>query len=176
VAFDALLRDGQISEACIVHHMGHAGERSRGDSRLRDWPDAEWRMMRESDDPASARYITAYGRDVNIPESRLSFDAETRRLMIAGGSRQDNKLERPLAKVLDVLRTGVGDGQSQRAIVDACIGRVRQTNHRGRNSVRHPCRKNFNVSGPTTSTSSSTDGTSAQCAATAQFQFCTVGK
>jgi len=30
VAFDTLQREAQISEACIVHHMGHLSERARG--------------------------------------------------------------------------------------------------------------------------------------------------
>jgi hypothetical protein len=66
VAFDALLEEAGIPEALVVHHMGHGGERARGDSRLRDWPDAEWRLVRRDDDPASPRYITAYGRDVEV--------------------------------------------------------------------------------------------------------------
>jgi hypothetical protein len=66
----------------IVQHMGHTNERSRGDSRLRDWPDVEWRLTRETDDPASPRSITAYGRDVEIPNTALVYDSGTRRLTL----------------------------------------------------------------------------------------------
>jgi hypothetical protein len=65
--------------------MGHANERARGDSRLRDWPDVEWRLVRRDDDPASARFITAYGRDVDVPESQLIYDHGTRHLTIEDG-------------------------------------------------------------------------------------------
>src|SRR5690606_32963660 len=41
VAFDELLKEAGITEAILVHHMGHSGERARGASRLRDWPDVE---------------------------------------------------------------------------------------------------------------------------------------
>ena len=75
----------------MVQHMGHLNERARGDSRLQDWPDAIWRLVRETDEPDSARYFKAYGRDVDIPEGRLSFDAATRRLTYAAGSRSDGK-------------------------------------------------------------------------------------
>ena len=34
VALDELLAEAAISNALLVHHMGHTGERSRGDSRL----------------------------------------------------------------------------------------------------------------------------------------------
>lgn len=106
VAFDALLVEAGISEALIVHHMGHGTERARGDSRLRDWPDVEWRLMRRDDDPASPRYITAYGRDVDVPESRLVYDGFTRRLTIEDGSRRDEKTREALAAVLDALAAG----------------------------------------------------------------------
>jgi hypothetical protein len=73
VAFDALLLEARIAEGGIAHHMGHVGERSRGDSRLRDWPDVEWRLVRDKSnddetDPAAPRYFAAYGRDVDQPE------------------------------------------------------------------------------------------------------------
>jgi RecA-family ATPase len=45
-AIDALAVEAGVDEVMIVHYMGHNGERSRGASRLRDWPDAEWRMVR----------------------------------------------------------------------------------------------------------------------------------
>lgn len=103
VAFDALLRDAGISEALVVHHMGHMGERARGDSRLRDWPDVEWRLVRQDDDPASPRFLAAYGRDVNVPESQLTYDRETRRLALAGGSRKDARTELVLEAIIETL-------------------------------------------------------------------------
>jgi len=103
VAFDALLREAGISEALIVQHMGHLGERARGDSRLRDWPDVEWRLVRQDDDPASPRFLSAYGRDVNVTESQLTYDRQTRRLALAGGSRKDARTELVLEAVLGLL-------------------------------------------------------------------------
>jgi hypothetical protein len=79
-----------ISELLVVHHMGHTVERSRGSSRLRDWLDVEWRLVREDvDDPASRRYFSAYGRDVEVIESALDFQPGTRHLIIAGEPRKD---------------------------------------------------------------------------------------
>lgn len=93
VAFDELLNAADIGEAVVVHHMGHSGERSRGASRLRDWPDVEWRLVRDKEDgednPAARRYFSAYGRDVDVPESTLSYEPFGRRLTLAGGSRKD---------------------------------------------------------------------------------------
>jgi len=93
VAFDELLMQAGVTEALVVHHMGHEAERARGDSRLRDWPDVEWRLIRDGndDDPAAQRYFAAYGRDVDQPERRLDFDLATRDLQAVGGSRRDDK-------------------------------------------------------------------------------------
>lgn len=104
VALDALLCEAGISECLVVHHMGHLSERARGDSRLRDWPDVEWRLLRQTDDPTSPRYITAYGRDVNVPESQLLYDSATRALTIANGSRRDATTRGALDAILAVLK------------------------------------------------------------------------
>jgi hypothetical protein len=103
VAFDALLADAGILDSFIAQHMGHTGERSRGDSRLQDWPDALWRMVREDDNPASPRFFTAYGRDVDVHEGRLGFDPDTRRLTYTAGSRRDAKTEAAAMAVVQLL-------------------------------------------------------------------------
>ncbi|WP_156766530.1 AAA family ATPase [Mycobacterium sp. E2327] len=126
VQFDAMLESAGIRDALLVHHMGHSGERSRGDSRLLDWPDANWRLLREDpEDPASDRYFSAFGRDVAVPEGRLSFDPATQHLRYAPGSRGDAQTEAALAAVIEVLvndaRSG-GPGMSGRAIEGALMG------------------------------------------------------
>jgi hypothetical protein len=103
VPLDQLLTEAGIADALIVHHMGHVNERSRGDSRLRDWPDVEWRLIRKDEDPASARFFTAYGRDVDVKEQQLSH--EVRRLTVVGGSRRDAKIEEALPVVLACIGT-----------------------------------------------------------------------
>ena len=120
VALDALLKEAEITDALLVHHMGHSGERSRGDSRLRDWPDAEWRLLRSGDDPASPRSITAYGRDVDQPQSALHFDPGTGRLTLMDGARRDEAPRRCLEEVLAFLKSQDAP-QSQRQ-VEATLG------------------------------------------------------
>lgn len=116
VALDALLNEAGIDEAVLVHHMGHGSERARGDSRLRDWPDAEWRLVRHDDQPDSERYITAYGRDVDVPETRLGFDRATRHLRLDGGSRRDAAALAALVDVRAVLKAADGGPMSGRKI------------------------------------------------------------
>lgn len=104
VAWDALLAEASAQESVVVHHMGHNGERSRGDSRLQDWPDATWKLIREDpDDPASARYFSAFGRDVDVTESRLEYDLATRHLTLAGGSRKEAKTDEVMPALVQLL-------------------------------------------------------------------------
>lgn len=134
VGFDALLGDAGIADATLVHHMGHSGERSRGDSRLLDWPDANWRLVRETDQPDSARFFSAYGRDVDIAEGRLALDPATRRLTYAAGSRANAKVEAASTAVILYLAAhakGGGTGLATSAIEKADdLGRY------GRKAVR----------------------------------------
>lgn len=116
VAFDALLAEAGISDALLVHHMGHNNERARGDSRLQDWPDAIWRLVRDSDAPGAPRYFSAYGRDVNVPEGRLNYEPATRRLTYAAGSRVDTKAEAAYVAVIKLLASRSGEPLSKNAI------------------------------------------------------------
>lgn len=115
--FNDLLRDAGVAEAVVVHHAGHTGERSRGDSRLRDWPDQEWTMVRADEDPASPRFFKAFGRDVNLPESALTYEPTSRRLQLVGGSRKDSKGRQLVPAVVELLTER--DGLSGRGIEES---------------------------------------------------------
>lgn len=131
VALDELIKECGATEAVVVHHMGHNGERSRGDSRLRDWPDVEWTIVRQdAEDLASTRYFRAYGRDVDAPERRLDYDPVARRYTAAEASRRDASMFAALADVLmfvqdadvappkSAVETGV-TGHAQKAVREA---------------------------------------------------------
>jgi hypothetical protein len=121
IAFDALLTEARIGDTLLVHHMGHTNERARGDSRLQDWPDAIWRIVREDTDPASPRYFSAYGRDINVPEGGLGYDPATRRLTYAQGTRGDIKTEAAYTELLAFL-TERDEPLSGRAIAEGLPG------------------------------------------------------
>lgn len=156
VAFDELLNQANIAEAVVIHHMGHNGERSRGSSRLRDWPDAEWKLVRghtDEDNPAAPRYFSAYGRDVDVSESALAYDAEKRHLYLAGtGDRKDAAARKAVTAVLAWLEDNPGasgyavdralaESEGQKLVRDALArlvadGRVR-TAKGARNATLH---------------------------------------
>lgn len=101
VAFDAFLKESEATEAVVVHHMGHSGERSRGDSRLQDWPESTWKLVRQdADDPSSPRYFSAFGRNVDEAERALSYDDSTRRLTLTEGNRKQGRDAAQTAELL----------------------------------------------------------------------------
>ncbi|MFI5143304.1 MAG: DnaB-like helicase N-terminal domain-containing protein [Thermoanaerobaculales bacterium] len=114
VAFDELLAEAGASEAVVIHHAGHGMERSRGDSRLRDWPDAEWRLVREKPEDGgepeagARRFFTAFGRDVDVPEGLLDYDPRFRRLTFAGGTRKEAAADGLIPELLDYLAGNPG--------------------------------------------------------------------
>lgn len=114
VAFDELLEAAGVPEGLVVHHMGHTSERGRGSSRLRDWPDVEWRLVRQDDDPSSARYFAAYGRDVDVPEMELGYNTMTRQYSIIGGNRKEAKGRAYMPAIVELLHEQ--DGLSGRQI------------------------------------------------------------
>jgi hypothetical protein len=85
---DALLAETPLTELFLIHHYGHGPERARGASKLLGWPDSLWdykidRPTGEEDDGDASRYprfLTARGRDVALPESKVDFSEVTRRL------------------------------------------------------------------------------------------------
>jgi len=103
--------------------MGHTNERARGESRLQDWPDAIWRLVRaDPDDPSSPRFFSAYGRDVSVPEGRLSYDESSRRLSYVAGSRADAKTESAKLAVVRILAESAPTPMSQRDLERALAG------------------------------------------------------
>jgi hypothetical protein len=112
VAFDALLAEAGATEALVLHHMGHNAERSRGDSRINDWPDALWKLVRDksdedptTDDVAGSRYFSAFGRDVNFPQTELSYHPATRHLVL--GEQALNRQQTVTKRRTEMARTAV---------------------------------------------------------------------
>lgn len=108
-----------VTDDLIVHHTGHAGQRSRGAARFLDEPDALWTISKDDavdedgDDIYEAqepRYFKATGRDVEQAEQPLVFEGATGVLTLGTGSRKQiraaAKHERIQSLVLARLRQG----------------------------------------------------------------------
>ena len=103
-AFDALCREAGAPEGTVVHHMGHGQERSRGDSRLLDWADVLWKIVREdTENDNGERFFSALGRDVYVPESRLDWDPHHRALTLCDGGRADKRARDKAVDIIEIM-------------------------------------------------------------------------
>lgn len=118
-AFDALCHEATAAEGTVVHHMGHGQERSRGDSRLLDWPDVLWKIVRDdADGDTGDRFFSAMGRDVNVAEAQLDWNPETRGLTLCGGGRADKRARNLGTDIIEIMADPANlDGLSQNRLV-----------------------------------------------------------
>ena len=101
-----------VTDDLVVHHTGHAGQRSRGASRLLDEPDAIWTLTKglgtdpADDDPLGAtqpRFLSAYGRDVDHPEEGLDYNPDTGHLTFNGQTRSQTKTQGKLDRLRELV-------------------------------------------------------------------------
>ena len=140
-AFDALCRECGAGEAVVVHHMGHSEERSRGDSRLKDWPDVLWKLVRDKDEDGNDiesgdRFFSAMGRDVNVAESQLYWQPETRALSICGGNRSDKRASGAIEDIIDIMMDPANKAGLSRNVL---VTKLQASGHggHGRNVARN---------------------------------------
>jgi hypothetical protein len=96
------LHEAKVDDDFLAHHAGWDGSRSRGASRLVDEPDAIWTISRDkaTDDDGDdvygvqePRYMKAIGRDVELPDRQLIFDAVTGLLTLGNQTRKQAREE-----------------------------------------------------------------------------------
>ena len=88
---DQFTRSGVgATDQVLAAHAGWNGERTRGSSALDDWADTIITLTIEPDpDADKARYMRAFGRDVDLDEDQLHYDQASRQLTLSGiGSRR----------------------------------------------------------------------------------------
>lgn len=123
---EALMLGGVVDDM-VVHHAGHGGERSRGASRLLDEPDAVWTLTKDAETKAApegdpladmtpTRYLSAYGRDVELSAESLIFDRATRGLSLTGLSKSASKIQDELKAMIKIFSDG--KPRSKNAIVE----------------------------------------------------------
>lgn len=134
-AWDELIKEASAVESLIVTHSGHGQERARGDSALMASNAAIWTLLRDGEEAGSPRYFRALGRDVEVPESALTFDPATRALTLIGGNRrtaaQDEHVGDILPELLRLLeRTGRPQSRNQIELA------LKNNTGHGRNDIR----------------------------------------
>jgi hypothetical protein len=124
--FDPLLREAGGLQGMVIQHMGHNGERARGDSSMLGWGDS-WKLLRQNDDPNSKRFFTGFGRFGEIEESELDFNTTTRELTFIGGSRKESAKEHNLWIIRGFVYKNPGCSQAQ--VIHAFRNKPDQTDY-----------------------------------------------
>jgi hypothetical protein len=101
-AVDEIKRLAGVQDVVISHHTGRkvheeGAEHGRGATKLSDWPDALWYLVK---DKSSSRSLRAEGRDVQLDATVLDYDPNTRTLTSTGRTRVE---ERQTRRVVDAL-------------------------------------------------------------------------
>lgn len=126
-AFYALLmemaKDAGVLNVIVSNHAGWSGDRSRGSSALEDGPDS---LILLTEDQYGHRFMSARGRDVEVPKGELLYDQATRRLTLdRDGNRIMGEQVARSAALVDALVAVVTDhpGVGVRDIQDALKAR-----------------------------------------------------
>lgn len=117
---DEIMKMAGIAGSLVVHHMGHSGERGRGASRIRDWPETEIHLIPEGqgdDDnghlrPRAQRFLAAEGRLGAFDELGLSYEEDGRRLFVSSGSREEAAVEAAVPSILNYVQEHPGCSKS----------------------------------------------------------------
>lgn len=123
-SLDALVAESGADELFVLHHTGHAGERSRGASAWEDWPDAIWRVAGE----VPETFFSALGRDVDQESRELHYDRPNRRLWLGEATRaaaRSGRLAEAVGRIVSA-RPGIGTNELREALKGKGIGGTTQ--------------------------------------------------
>jgi len=90
-ALDEIKENAGVKSIIMPLHTGKSGDGARGATRWADWPDAIWTYTRN--EKGGFRTLSAEGRDVELAESMITYNAGDRSLGINIGPLTDGQQE-----------------------------------------------------------------------------------
>ncbi len=109
-ALDEIRLRAGVGQLVVVTHTGHQARvtddvRTRGASVFLGWPDVlvQFRKGSKENGTADKRYLSAFGRDVDLAEAGLDYEPDTRSLVWSGGSRREDAGEAQARMAYDVV-------------------------------------------------------------------------
>ena len=97
---EEVLEEAGVEQLIMLVHAGNAEKKIRGATALMDHPDGLWFLT--SDDERN-RYFSAYGRDVEVAESRLNYDPLTAEFTLSGEGKKSSKENSSSEKMLKYI-------------------------------------------------------------------------
>lgn len=117
--FAEMLSEAGVNDVLVHHHMGHTGERARGDSSMLGWSDANWKIVVQANEVTGdkLRYFCTdkvRGAEQEVKEGLLTYAHSTGHLTYAGGDRvaakKDATVDQRIERILEVLADSHADG------------------------------------------------------------------
>ncbi|MCH1867056.1 AAA family ATPase [Nocardioides sp. CFH 31398] len=116
---DSIKREAGVQTFTALAHTGRAAkdegtEHARGATALDDWQDSRWVLTKIGGD----RFLYVEGRGVELPETRLVFDPDTRLLSLGEGNRQQHRQTVGVDVVVEFVTSNPGctNGEIRRAL------------------------------------------------------------
>lgn len=86
-AFDVLKVEADLKAVIVTHHTGHQNTgRARGATAFMDWPAAFMSVVKMGEDEDSPRAFRAFGRNVSVPTTTLTFEERTHTLQLSSAT------------------------------------------------------------------------------------------
>lgn len=109
---DTVKKEAGVLDLFLYVHSGRAvgemgSEHARGATALDDWADNRWILTKDEHDD---RFLYADGRTGFVPEFRLNYNRDLRRLTAEDGNRRNNAVTRYRETVLTALEVVESEG------------------------------------------------------------------
>ena len=106
---DQIKREAGVETFTALAHTGRAqvedgAEHARGATALDDWQDARWVLTRQGQD----RFLYVEGREVELAETQLVFDSDTKLLSLGEGNRSQTRTTAGSAAVAEFVAANPG--------------------------------------------------------------------
>ena len=107
---DVIKYEANVENLIIAAHTGRASEhgieRARGASRFDDWADVRWILTKNDE---GQRFLKAHGRDVDMEQHLLTYDADSRQLSVDKAIKQsDATIENIMNQIIEIVRNEPG--------------------------------------------------------------------
>ena len=107
---DVIKYEANVENLIVAAHTGraleHGVERARGASRFDDWADVRWILTKNEQ---GQRFLKAHGRDVDMEQHLLTYDSDTRQLIVDKAIKQtDQSIENIMDAMVKVATENPG--------------------------------------------------------------------
>jgi hypothetical protein len=107
---DVIKYEAGVENLIVAAHTGRASEtgieRARGASRFDDWADVRWLLTKNDE---GQRFLKAHGRDVDMEQHLLNYDAHSRSLTVERAIKQtEQTIENIMKQMVDTVNENPG--------------------------------------------------------------------